>query len=189
MPQFNHQKLMLGSTLFFIEQGVTVDGITVSSTAKPDIDPATNWRTFGCVNDLTPYRVTEEDTPFKCFDGTRFRQESTTVVLEDGWEFTLKNHVEPIYRLMLGLGAEVADDTPVVPYSQSIRQIFGWLKFQARNVNRQGDIWVMDLWGKLEMLELPTYNDKSAFPRMRFKVEDSPETVAEFTNVANIADA
>ena len=187
MPQFNLQKTMLGSTLFFIESGVTVDGVTVSSTAKPDIDPATNWRTLGCVNDLTPYRVTEEDTPFKCFDGTRFRQESTTVTLEDGWEFTLKNHCEPIYRLMLGLAAEVSDDTPVVPYAENLRQIYGWLKFQARNVNTQGDIWVMDLWGKLEMIELPTYNDKSVFPRMRFKVESSVENVVELTNVENLA--
>jgi hypothetical protein len=189
MPQYNLHKLMMGSTLFFIEQGVTVDSVTVSKLAKPDVDPATNWRTLGCVNDLTPYRVTEEDTPFKCFDGTRFRQETTTVVLEDGWEFTLKNHCEPIYRLMLGLTAEVQDDTPVVPYEQNVREIYGWLKFQARNVNANGDIWVKDIWGKLEMIEVPTFTDKSVYPRLRFKVETSDLNVVELTNVENLPDA
>lgn len=189
MPQFNLQKTMLGSTLFFVESGLLIDGVTVSKVAKPDIDPTSNWRELGCANDLTPYRVTEDDTPFKCFDGKRFRQESTTVVLEDGWEFTLKNHCEPIYRLMLGLSAEITDDTPVVPYAENIREIYGWLKFQARNIIQQGDIWVMDLWGKLEMIEVPTYNDKSVFPRLRFKNESSGENVVKLTNVENLPDA
>lgn len=187
MPQFNLQKTMLGSKLYFIENGVTVDTVTVSKDAKPDTDPTTNWRSLGCANDLTPYRVTEEDTPFKCFDGKRFRQRSTTVVLEDGWEFSLESHCEPIYRLMLGLSAEVADDTPVIPFAESIREIMGWLKFQARNVNANGDIWTMDLYGRLEMIELPTYNDKSVYPRMRFTTEESDLNVVELTNVANTA--
>ena len=186
MPQYNLQKTMLGSTLYFIESGVTVDTVTVSKTAKPDISPTSNWRTLGCVNDLTPYRVTEEDTPFKCFEGARYRQETTSVVLEDGWEFTLKNHAEPIYRLMLGLAAEVADDTPVIPYAKNVREIYGWLKFQATNVNQAQDIWTMDLWGKLEMIELPTYNDKSVFPRLRFTQNDSALNVVELDNVANV---
>ncbi|MGD1979770.1 MAG: hypothetical protein PVJ98_10275 [Akkermansiaceae bacterium] len=189
MPQFNLQKTMLGSLLFFVEQGLSIDGVSVSKSAKPDVDPTTNWRSLGCANDLTPYRVTEDDTPFKCFDGNRFRQDTTTVVLEDGWEFSLESHCEPIYRLMLGLSAEVVDDTPVIPYAENIREIYGWLKFQARNVNKKGDVWVMDLWGKLEMIELPTYNDKSVFPRMRFTSETSGLNVIELTNVANLPDS
>lgn len=187
MPSYNLQKTMLGSELYFIESGLTVDSVTVSATAKPDISPANNWYPLGCANDLTPYRVTEEDTPFKCFEGGRYRQETSTVVLEDGWEFTLKNHAEPIYRLMLGLDARVTDETPVIPYAENIREIFGWLKFQATNVNKSQDIWTMDLWGKLEMIELPTYNDKSVYPRLRFTQHDSDLNVVELDNVQNNA--
>lgn len=186
MPQYNLQKTMLGSTLYFIESGVTVDSVTVSKTAKPTFDPTSNWRTLGCVNDLTPYRVTEEDTPFKCFESGRYRQETTSVVLEDGWEFTLKNHAEPIYRLMLGLAAEVTNDASVIPYAKNVREIYGWLKFQATNVNKAEEIWTMDLWGKLEMIELPTYNDKSVFPRLRFTQNDSAFNVIELDNVQNV---
>ena len=42
MPQFNLQKTMLGSTLFFIEEGLTIDSVTVSKTAKPDVDLTIN---------------------------------------------------------------------------------------------------------------------------------------------------
>ena len=87
---------------------------------------------------------------------------------------------------MLGLAAEVADDAPVIPYAKNVREIYGWLKFQATNVNQAQDIWTMDLWGKLEMIELPTYNDKSVFPRLRFTQNDSALNVVELDNVANV---
>jgi hypothetical protein len=186
MAQYNLQKTMLGSTLYFIESGLTVEGAVVGPTIKPDITPTTNWRTLGCVNELTPYQVTEEDTPFTCFEGTRYRQESSTVVLQDGWEFTLKNHCEPIYRLMLGLDAEFSTNAAtVIPYKKNIRQIYGYLKFQAKNVNKDQQIWTMDLWGKLEMIEMPTYNDKSVFPRLRFINEDSAQNAIKLENIAN----
>lgn len=192
MPQFNLQKTMLGATAFFIEKGVTVDtdpAVEVAVDAKPTNDPVTNWRTLGCVVDMTPYRQTEEDTPIKCFNGQRYTQERTTVVLEDGYDLTLRDHAEPIYRLLLGLDAEVVNTTPVVPFQKNIREIEGWLKLQARNVNADGDVWVMDLWCKMELIELPTYNDKTVLPKLRFTSLGSGLDVVQLTNVANVPDA
>lgn len=34
---------VFGDYLYFVRAGTTVDGVTVSETAKPDADPTTNW--------------------------------------------------------------------------------------------------------------------------------------------------
>lgn len=189
MSQFNLQKTMIGATAFFIENGLVIDSVTVSKNAKPDVDPTANWRTLGCVNQLTPYQQTEEDTPIKCFNGTRYIQERETIVLEDGWDIVLRDHSEPIYRLLLGLAAEIQDGTPVIPYANNVRKIEGWLKLQGRNVNANGDVWVMDLYCKMELPELPTYNDKTVLPTVRFTSLGSDYDVVELTNVQNVPDA
>ena len=186
--EFNLQKMLLGATCFFVEEGVDIEGggTLVSKLAIPDDDPGTDWQNFGCVNDLTPFQTTEDDTPMKCFDGNRYRTVTKTIVTADGWEFTINDHVELVWRLMLGLDDEIADDTPVPVYANNIREINGYLKFQARNVNTRGDVFVMDIWGRLTLAELPTYADKTVLPKLRFEVMESDNNVIELQSVADL---
>lgn len=186
--EFNLQEVLMGATLFFVEEGTLIEGgaTPVSKLALPDDTPGTDWQTFGCTNDLTPFQTTETDTPRKCFDGNRFRTTIKTIVTNEGWEFTINDHIEPVWRMMLGLSAPIADDTPVPVYATAIREINGYLKFQARNVHSQGDVFVMDIWGKLTLAELPTYADKTVLPKLRFEVMDSPNNIVELTNVEDL---
>lgn len=186
MSQFNLQKTMIGALAFFIEGGKTVDGVNVSKSAKPDVDPTTNWQKIGCVSELTPYRQTEQDTPVSCFDGIRYRTENTTITVEDGWDIRFREFSEPVYRLLLGLSAEIQDDTPVIPFQQNIREIEGWLKLQGRNVNNNGDVWVKDLWCKMELIEVPTFNNRTVLPQLRFTSLGSDYDVVQLTNVENL---
>lgn len=186
MSQFNLQKTMIGALAFFVESGKVIDGVAVSKAAKPDVDPTTNWQKIGCVSSLTPYAQTAQDTPISCFDGTRYRTQNTTIVEEDGWDIILREWSEPIYRLLLGLAAEIQDDTPVIPYQKNIREIEGWLKLQGRNVNTNGDVWVKDLWCKMELIERPTFANRTVLPQLRFTSLGSEYDVVEMTNVENL---
>lgn len=185
---FNLQETLLGSTLFFVEEGVAIEGgeTLVSKSALPDDTPGTDWQTFGCANNLTPFRTTETDTPRICFDGNRYRTTVREIVTADGWEFEITDHVEPVWRLMLGLSAPIANDTPVEVFANNVREINGYLKFQARNVHSQGDVFVMDVWGKLTLAELPTYADKTVHPKLRFESMDSVNNIVELYNVADL---
>lgn len=44
---------IIGNHLYFLPEGKTIDLVTVSSTAKPDDDPATNWTDYKltCITD------------------------------------------------------------------------------------------------------------------------------------------
>ena len=187
MSQYNLQKTLLGCRLFFVEEGKVIDGVTVSKTAVPDVDPEDNWASLGCADRLQPYRKTEQDNSFKCFNGTRYEETTTEIVTEDGWDFTLEAHSEPLYRMMLGLVDEIQDGVPVRAYQNNIREVRGYLKFQARNVNANADVIVMNIWGKLTMVELPEYSDKSVYPRLRFTVESSDNNIVDPSNIENIS--
>lgn len=186
--EFNLQEVLLGATLFFIEEGLVIGAgpTTVSKLAIPAGANADDFQALGCANDLTPWQETQADTPRRCFDGNRFRTTTKQIVNAEGWEFTINDHIEPVWRLMLGLSAEITDETPVPVYAEAVREINGYLKFQARNVHTKGDLFVMDIWGKLTLAELPTYADTTVQPKLRFEVLDSDNNVTTLYNAEDI---
>ena len=184
MNNLNVQKMLMGAHLFWVEEGTVVDGLTVSSLVIPDVDPEENWQSMGCANDLTPFAETENDEPEICFDGNRYNVDTDVLVTSDAWIATLNSHNEFFFRMLTGIDNPIQDGIPMRVYETSDRSVYGFLKYQTRNVHSKGDVWVMNLWVKVTINQLPTYGRTTVKPQLRFTVKSSPHNIAEFTNVA-----
>lgn len=55
------RKLLVGNFLYFAREGDTIDSVLVSSSAKPDHSPTSNWTSIGDVEEATlAPKITEE---------------------------------------------------------------------------------------------------------------------------------
>lgn len=160
---------MLGGHLFFIEEGTTVDGQVVSSTIKPDVDPATNW-TNATLGDVLNFKFgfEEIDASYTKFltSGAPAKVDKKVVVQD--WLVAKTRHMgELVNRLRMGFTAPIVLGTAQTPGLATDRKATGWLRMVGRKI--QGyDLFVQDTWCTARLEESDMFEPKFVEPVLRF---------------------
>lgn len=171
---WNLEKLIIGSFAFFAESGKTIDLNVVDKDYFPDTDPAENWEagSMGCVMESELTTEKETDTDYCPSPNGGYIKNDDEVVVADIIKFKTREHMEPYWRLALGLNNEIEDGTAQTPFAKKRRKINGWMKFQLRG-DDGSDRVVMNVWGRLELDENPKYSKDPTKPGLKFTIEYS----------------
>ncbi len=170
---YNLKREIIGTFLFFAEQGSVVDGITVDVNAFPDVDPESNWNSLGCVSEFNVETDDEGEDEYCPAPTGGYIKETIPNIVADYLDFQVRDHSEPIWRMMMGLTAEAVDGVEQVPFSDTQREIFGWLKVQGRGRDGRDRI-VMNVYGKITLNSSLQWSRNVTRPELRFQVLSSP---------------
>eukprot|EP00112_Aurelia_sp_Birch-Aquarium-sp1_P003680 Seg14146.2 transcript_id=Seg14146.2/GoldUCD/mRNA.D3Y31 product="hypothetical protein" protein_id=Seg14146.2/GoldUCD/D3Y31 len=155
------EEALVGGLAFFVENGTTVDAVTVSQSAKPDTDPETNWDQFGCINAVKFQSEKKSFGTKKCFDGVNYSEREVTRNVRDEIMLNTQDMNAYVQRLQYGLAANpVAGGAEVNAFADSDRKIWGWLKLQGHRVGVGTVAVAVDLWGYLELEEGYEWKDE-----------------------------
>jgi hypothetical protein len=163
---------IIGLFASFARSGATIDAITVSAAAFPDVDPADNWEDFGCVSS-GQNEPNVAEYPVMCpVPSGGYEEKMEKQVLRDSYVLNF-NKTNPYYwELAEGFSAAIANGTAQTPGNQKDRYVQGWLKLQKRGADGQDRI-VKNVWGKLRLNEEFSASSDPTRPVFRFDVEYS----------------
>jgi hypothetical protein len=173
---YNLQKLILGAFASFVEDGTSVGDPpnTVGADFFPSADDYSEaWNSLGCVSQSSLEPKVETDIVSCPSPAGGYIEEETENVVADVIKLSLRDHSEPIFRMIWGLTAPVEDGTPVAPFANKDRFVKGWLNFTLRGQDGQDRI-VAALYGKLRMDANPTWSKDPTKPAVKFQVLYSP---------------
>ena len=131
--QYYLQKRIIGGFADFIPHGETVDALTTSPTVIPDDDPITNWTDYnlGCVQEVQFDSETEDEEDYCPAETGGYSKSITRTTVRDTMTLTLKDHSEPIFRLLFGLNQKLTGLTGQQPFENlGDREITGWLRLR-----------------------------------------------------------
>lgn len=177
----NPQKLIIGAFIGVAEQGDLVDGVTVSKTAFPDNDPATNYTDIGCVQDVQ-FSFDEEEEEDYCpnVSGNGYTKEVTKIITADYMDLTVRDHTEMVFRMLFGKSGKIVNGTPFKPWDVSDRSIYVVLRIGAKGGgNDLIDGTASFIYGKLTLQDYPGWSRETTRPVVRFQKLDS--TLNSFT--------
>lgn len=172
------EKLIIGNFAFFVEGGSEIDGVSVSKSAFPDVEPAENWHSMGCVSETTFETEKESDEDYCPSPMGGYQKIKTESVVRDTIKFKVRQTSELFWRLSLGLKEKIVNSTPQAPFSATHRYIEGWLKIQGRGDDGKDRV-VMNVWGRLYMDENPKWSKDPTKPSYAFDVLYSPAASVE----------
>ena len=132
--QYYLQKRIIGGFADFIPHGETVDALTTSPTVIPDDDPIENWTDYnlGCVQDVQFDSETEDEEDYCPAETGGYSKTITRTTVRDTMTLTLKDHSEPIFRLLFGLNQKLTGATGQQPFENlGDREITGWLRLRG----------------------------------------------------------
>lgn len=162
-------EILLGGFAYFVESGLTVDAQTVSSTVKPDVDPATNW-TNATLGDIVNFRFGDEkvDLPYmKPLASGGYEKINRAHVVQDYVLLKTRQMGELVHRLQHGLAAAIATGTAQTPGLALDRKVLGWLRIQGRQLGGT-DRFIMDWWCEARLEETAEFNNSVIEPVLRF---------------------
>lgn len=171
------ERQLIGCFAFFIEGGTTVDTVAVSATAKPDIDPISNWPQLGCI-ESSKFEPKKSNEVFMCPSETGgYQEEDVNKIIADFLNLRTNYMNEFVKRLEFGLASKIVLDAAQAPHAATVREIYGWLKIQGRKEDGNDD-FVMDWWCKMTLTDALDRNDKTLRPTLRFqKMASSLNTI------------
>jgi hypothetical protein len=162
-------EILIGAFAFFIENGTSVDSQTVSSTVKPDTDPATNWTAYS-IGDVINCKFSEEsvDLPYlKPLTSGGYAKINKKMVVQDFVTMKTRQMGEMIARMQHGLASAIATGTAQTPGISLDRKVEGWLRIQGRQLGG-GDRFILDWWCEARIEETGEFNEKVVEPVLRF---------------------
>ena len=164
----NLEELFLGSFAYLIPLGATVDGVTVSPTAKPDGVPNANWTDYslGSVMSFLPGVETQDNSKMvpSAFGG--WEKRPGTRVIADYIDLKTREMGEVLLRLQFGLAAEIALGTAQTIFGKSDRFVEGWLKFHLRKESGL-DLSIGDVLVRVELKKGVSADGKVTEPEFR----------------------
>lgn len=169
------QKQVIGGFLDFIPHGETVDTETTGPTVLPDDDPIENWTEYslGCVEQVQFEKEEETDEDYCPSETGGYRKEKEMRIVSDSILFTLQQHSEPIFRLLLGLNQKMTGATGQKIFENTgDRQITGWIRM--RGVGKAGEALVLaKIEVKLRLSDYPGWSRESTKPVISCEVIDN----------------
>ena len=165
--QYYLQKRIIGGFADFIPHGETVDGQTTSSTVLPDDDWTTGeWADYnlGCVQEVQFNVETEDDEDYCPSETGGYSKTITRTTVRDEIQLTLKDHSEPVFRLLFGLNQKLTGLTGQQPFENlGERAITGWLRL--RGVGSAAEALVISkIEVKLSISDYPGWTREAARP-------------------------
>lgn len=157
----------LGAFVYFVEEGTLVDGQTVSSTIKPDVDPPSNFPQIGDIQQWGFGHEKISDPWWRYLPGGGSIKQQRDFEAGDYFDFTTRQMNELVYRLMTGVRSKIVTgeaQTPHVPGQD--RCIRGWLRIQARALGGL-DRFLLDWWCELRLAADPKFEHKVSQPALR----------------------
>ena len=161
-------RLLIGSFAYFIQEGVTIDSVTVAGTAKPDNNPTSNWLSLGAVEEIKFEDDRYDDKFLTPSEAGGYYQENQSIVIADYLNIRTSHMNELVERMQFGLSSVIVAGTAQEPHAAKTRTVNGWLKIQGRKLSGT-DEFIMDWWCKLSLAEKLTMNDKTLRPVLRFQ--------------------
>lgn len=166
------QSILVGNHLYFARDGVTIDSVLVSRTAKPDNDPTTNWTNVGIVSSAS-VQIDKQDIDIWRPSPGRMQLHD---VLESRPDLTITCTIEEASPLMweLCFGSLLinpsAQSNPgaFLPMART-GKVKGWFKFQQYN---QADqlISVVDIFGYAEIEGAVEFADQTTVVSFSLKI-------------------
>lgn len=179
---------LIGLFAFFVEEGATVDGQTISASVFPDNSPTSNWPSIGTVLPGSAYEVDEEDDSYlKPLPGGGHRRINKKIVMEDRLRVQTREMSGLVDRLLHGLTGPVTEGTPMSPGIESDRFIRGWFLVQARQKGGNGDgtdDFVEMRWCEIRLAEQPKFENKAASPSLMIHFVPNPLDTINFPAAA-----
>lgn len=162
-------ELVIGGFAYFVESGKTVDSQTVSSTVKPDTDPATNWTdsTLGTILNFKLGTESIDASYLAPLASGGYGKINRKLVTQDFITLKTREMGELVHRLQMGLTAEIAKGTAQTPGLATERKVLGWLRIQGRQLDGT-DRFIVDGWCEATLEETGEFNDKVVEPVLRF---------------------
>lgn len=159
---------LLGGFAYAVESGKTVDGDTVSASYFPDNDPTSNWPSAGDILAVRFSASRQTDPVMIPQAAGGYVEDPRETVTADFVDLVLRNFNEWIHRIMFGLSAEIALDTPQTIWDDPERYILGVLKLQGRQQDGT-DLVRFDCYGKFTLGQIPEWTEKYGQPVLRFQ--------------------
>lgn len=176
------EKTTIGGFLYFVESGKTIDATVVSAAAYPDVDPITNWDSLGCIQEVNFEAEKETDTDYCPSASGGYDKVDDERVVRDLLKFVTREQSEPVWRMMLGLNAQIVNGTAQTPFANGKRYIEGWLKVQGR-ADDGTDRIVMNIWGRLSLDANPKWSKDPTKPALTFQKLYSAIATVEPTSI------
>lgn len=164
----------LNCRFYFIRNGETVDGGTVSRTSWPDANPLSNWTAyqFRDIEKVMPAHVIDKETWKVPSDSGGYDNDSEEQVIERRWKLETSYSNSYIKQLEHALAAIPTVDTAATPGTKNDNFILGVALFEFQNKN--GDIVErFQLWGKLRLDEIPAVEPKTRKFVLSFEQQSS----------------
>ncbi len=169
---------IIGAFASFVESGKSIDSITVSEAAYPDVDPSTNWEDFGEVISAAYETNTEEYPKTVPIASGGYQEIMHTQTLRDRILLNMDDTCELFWRMSEGYASEITNDTAQTPGAAKDRFVQGWLKLQLRGLDGADRI-VKNVWGKLRLAEPGNWSKDPSRPAYSFDVEFSAINTSE----------
>lgn len=162
---------LVGYFAYFVEEGASVDGQTVSKTVIPDATPTDNWPSFGDVLPGAQFETeTADDNWLQLQPGGGYINRMRQRVTGDFFNFQTREMNELVDRLLFGLSSEITEDTALSPFTVYDRKITGWLLLQARQLGGNGDgtdDHRQVMWCELRLSAPPAAENSAQSPELR----------------------
>ncbi len=173
------RKEVIGGILNVVLAGTMIDDgqggtVAVSSTVKPASDSAA-WESLGCVKDVKFDKKTASES-ITCFNPAsgKYEEETEDVVLADYWDVTVKEHSPLVWQLLFGIKEIISGTDAVLSYEASVREVYAWAQFQAKNARDQVNRTVIDRWVKVTLKSYAGFSEKVTLPELRYQMLHSP---------------
>ncbi|HBR95708.1 MAG TPA: hypothetical protein DEA90_16245 [Opitutae bacterium] len=173
---------IIGAHAFFALEGASIDGITVSETAKPDADPIANWSSLGVIEENDINVAYEGETKHYAPTPGGYKQRRSTYESIEVSGSLLCQDMDA-FVLSLAMGAKQADENgDYVPGSQTEAQR-GWLKLQHYAGDTDELVNLMDIWVEFKVGGGIKFSKAVTKPSVDFTVLHSALNVGKFTNL------
>lgn len=159
------QEILMGGFAFFIESGT----VGASATAKPSMDPASNWTDASLGNIMNfQFGVEEVDLSFnKVLPSGIWVKQNRKMVVQDYVDIEAREMNELVWRLQHGVAAKIAEGTAQTPGAVSDRKVDGWLRLQGRVLGGY-DRFIQDWWAECRLVAGSVADGKVSQPKLRF---------------------
>lgn len=179
-------EIIIGGFAYFVEAGLTVDAQTIGPSVKPDNDPLSNWtdHTLGTVLNFKPDNVKIDSPYLEPQPSGGHALKNRSFVTQDFLVIQTREMSELVWRLQMGLTAQIAEGTAQTPGLELDRKIQGWLRLQGRNLTGY-DRFIQDWWCECRLETGNAFDDKVVTPSLRFTLIKSVNGVAVAGNSTN----
>lgn len=157
----------IGGFAYFLVAGAVVDAVTVSVSARPDNNPATNWPGMGVLAMMQPEVKEQEDLYLKPLRSGGYEEVDESHVVAQMWNLDLEGMTDIAFEMMFGIDP-ITLGTAQIPATVLQRKVTGWLAYEA--VQQDSDLLCyMNVWGEFKLREQPVFGPEPTKAKLRFR--------------------